>query len=90
MTHPGYADLVTPYLTGTRMPPEEREAIEAASDLPESILADLLAGEVQKTMNALHAPPSEDASEAPEQSPKPPGPKTRFCSLVPSWSRRRT
>ena len=63
--HPGHADLVTPYLTGTRMPVEEREAIEAASDLSEPILADLLAGEVEKTMNVLHAPPARDANEAP-------------------------
>jgi len=66
VAHPGHADLVTPYLTGTRMPVEEREAIEAASDLSESILVDLLAGEVEKTMNVLHAPPARDANEAPE------------------------
>ena len=66
VAHPGHADLVTPYLTGTRMPVEEREAIEEASDLSESILADLLAGEVEKTMNVLHAPPARDANEAPE------------------------
>jgi hypothetical protein len=48
------------------MPLEEREAIDAASELPESILADLLAGEIERTMNALHAPPAGDANEAPE------------------------
>lgn len=66
VAHPGHADLVTPYLTGTRMPLEEREAIDAASDLPESILAHMLAGEVDKTMNVLHAPPTGDANEVPE------------------------
>ena len=66
VAHPGHAELVTPYLTGTRMPAEEREAIDAASDLSESILADVLAGEVEKAMNALHAPPARDADEATE------------------------
>lgn len=55
--HPGHADLVTPYLTGTRMPAEERDTIARATDLPESILADVLNGELSRAMNALHAPP---------------------------------
>lgn len=54
--HPGHKSKVTAWLTSQRPPQAEREAIEAAIDLPEPVLADLLAGEHQNAMNALHAP----------------------------------
>ncbi len=60
--HPGHADAVTPYLTGARMPAAERSLIESALELPEAVLADILAGNVQPAMNALHAPPPKPAN----------------------------
>ncbi len=57
--HPGDASLVTGYLTGTAMPVAEVEKVAEAIDLGEATLAHLLAGEVNKAMNALHAPPQE-------------------------------
>lgn len=58
--HPGHPDLVTPYLTGTRMPAEERDTIARASELSEAILAEILAGDLHRAMNALHAPSDSD------------------------------
>ncbi|MEM1230005.1 MAG: aminoacyl-tRNA hydrolase [Pseudomonadota bacterium] len=57
--HPGHKSKVTAYLTSQRPPAEQRAAIEDAIDLPESVLRDLLAGEHQAAMNALHAPRNE-------------------------------
>ena len=54
--HPGDRDKVTGYLTSQRMPQAERELMEQAFAMPDAVLADLLAGEFQKAMNALHAP----------------------------------
>ena len=58
--HPGDRDGVMPYLTGIRTPTEIRTRIEEACQLSESVLADLLDGEIGKAMNRLHAPPLED------------------------------
>jgi peptidyl-tRNA hydrolase, PTH1 family len=54
--HPGAKEAVTAYLTQVRMPEAERELVARACDLDEAVLADLLAGDIQKAMNRLHAP----------------------------------
>jgi PTH1 family peptidyl-tRNA hydrolase len=54
--HPGDRDSVTPFLTSVRTPADVRERIEAACDLGDEVLADLLDGELGKAMNRLHAP----------------------------------
>ena len=59
--HPGSKDAVTAYLTSVRMPASEREAVEAGWQIPDQVIGQLLDGELQKAMNALHAPPKEDA-----------------------------
>lgn len=55
--HPGHKDAVTAYLTQARMPSDERARIAAAATLPDDVLADLLAGDLQKAMTRLHTPP---------------------------------
>lgn len=57
--HPGDASRVTAYLTGTTMPLAEVERVAAALEIKDSALAHLLAGELNKAMNELHAPPAE-------------------------------
>ena len=54
--HPGDRSQVTAYLTSVRMPASERELVDNALEFPESILLELLEGNLQKAMNALHAP----------------------------------
>ena len=56
--HPGDPERVTSYLTSASTPRAEREKIEAAMDIPDDVLSDLLAGKMQKAMNRLHAPPA--------------------------------
>lgn len=53
--HPGDRSQVTAYLTSVRMPEAERILVERACDLSEPTLAELIAGEMQKAMNRLHA-----------------------------------
>jgi PTH1 family peptidyl-tRNA hydrolase len=53
--HPGDRSRVTAYLTSVRMPEAERRIMEDVYDIPESVLAHLLAGELQKAMTALHS-----------------------------------
>jgi len=65
--HPGDRSAVTAYLTQVRMPQAERETIEQAVRLGDAVLVDLLAGDIQKAMNRLHAP--EDRQVAPEDRP---------------------
>ena len=54
--HPGDKSAVTAYLTQARMPQSERDAIERALRIGDALLADLLAGDLQKAMNSLHVP----------------------------------
>ncbi|MEM8767289.1 MAG: aminoacyl-tRNA hydrolase [Pseudomonadota bacterium] len=54
--HPGHKDRVTAYLTSVTTPAAERELIEGAFEVPAKTLELLLGGDIQKTMNLLHAP----------------------------------
>jgi PTH1 family peptidyl-tRNA hydrolase len=54
--HPGDRAQVVAYLTQVRMPETERIEIGRACQLSETVLAALLAGDLQKAMNRLHAP----------------------------------
>lgn len=54
--HPGDRSAVTAYLTQVRMPEAERELVAGACRLSETILADLLAGDLQKATTRLHSP----------------------------------
>lgn len=56
--HPGDKNRVTAYLTSVTTPAAERQRIEDAFELPDSVLGELLDGNVQKVMNWLHAPDS--------------------------------
>jgi PTH1 family peptidyl-tRNA hydrolase len=55
--HPGHKDQVMAYLTGVRIPADERALIEATYDLDRKVLDHLLHGRMQKAMTALHSPP---------------------------------
>ena len=61
--HPGDKTLVNAYLTQQTPSQAEREAIAAAGKLPLAILGDMLAGNWQSAMTALHTP------EKPENAP---------------------
>ena len=61
--HPGNKTLVNAYLTQQAPSQAEREAIAAAGKLPLAILGDMLAGNWQSAMTALHTP------EKPENAP---------------------
>jgi len=56
--HPGDRSQVTPFLTSQRTPEAERQLIEAAWRIEDSVLAAILAGNLEKAMNRLHSPPS--------------------------------
>jgi len=58
--HPGDRDKVTGYLTGARIPAEERALIEAGLAFPDEVLAHLFSGALNKAMNVLHAPRDEE------------------------------
>lgn len=64
--HPGDRSLVTPFLTSHRMPESERLLVEDAWRIDDSVLADLLAGKLNKAMNELHTRETgaDDADEA--------------------------
>ena len=53
--HPGDRDRVTGYLTGARMPADERTRIEAGLAFPDEVLEHLFNGALGKAMNVLHA-----------------------------------
>lgn len=53
--HPGDRSRVTAYLTSVRMPQAERELMAEAYHLPESALAHLLGGDLEKAMTDLHS-----------------------------------
>ncbi len=59
--HPGHKDRVTAYLTSVTTPAAERDRIESAFEIPGAALELLLGGDVQKTMNLLHAPPEAES-----------------------------
>jgi peptidyl-tRNA hydrolase, PTH1 family len=52
--HPGDRSRVTAYLTSVRMPAVERDLMEDAYRIPESVLGLLLGGDLQKAMTQLH------------------------------------
>ena len=54
--HPGNAQDMVAYLTGTTMPAAEREVAEQAATLSDDVLALVLDGELQQAMNLYHAP----------------------------------
>ena len=60
---PGDASRMTGYLTGTTMPGGEREAVELALDFGETELTDLLDGQMQKFMNAVHQPTKQSTQD---------------------------
>ncbi|HEX7036131.1 MAG TPA: aminoacyl-tRNA hydrolase [Pseudomonadales bacterium] len=53
--HPGDKSRVTAYLTSVRMPEAERRLLAEAFDIPDTVLAHLLGGDLQKAMTALHS-----------------------------------
>jgi PTH1 family peptidyl-tRNA hydrolase len=53
--HPGDRSRVTAYLTSVRMPEAERTLMQEVFDLPESVLAHLLGGDLEKAMTDLHS-----------------------------------
>lgn len=53
--HPGSREEVTPFVLG-RPTPEERTAVGEAFARVDEALPDLLAGDLQRAMNRLHAP----------------------------------
>jgi peptidyl-tRNA hydrolase, PTH1 family len=60
--HPGHASLVTAHLTSQRMPEHEVALVEGRFADIDDALPLILRGEVNKAMNALHAPPADDSS----------------------------
>ena len=54
--HPGDAQHMVAYLTGTPMPAEESERAAQSAELSDEVLALVLRGELQQAMNLLHAP----------------------------------
>ena len=57
--HPGSKELVTAFLTSHTMPQGERELVESRLLVVEGVLADILAGDMHKAMNELHAHPDD-------------------------------
>ena len=53
--HPNDQNLVTAYLTQRTMPAGERQLIDAATDIEEPLMNDIVQGHWQQAMNALHA-----------------------------------
>jgi PTH1 family peptidyl-tRNA hydrolase len=54
--HPGSKDRVMAYLTSVRPPAAERALMADAVAVPDAVLQPLLAGDLQRAMNRLHAP----------------------------------
>ena len=52
--HPGDPERVSGYLTGARMPKDERAKVDAALAFSDDVLANVLAGALGKAMNVLH------------------------------------
>lgn len=53
--HPGDRSRVTAYLTSVRMPEAERRLMAEVYHLPESVLEQLLGGDLEKAMTDLHS-----------------------------------
>ncbi|MEM6999531.1 MAG: aminoacyl-tRNA hydrolase [Pseudomonadota bacterium] len=53
--HPGDKNRVTGYLTQVKMPVQETEIIDRATDFPAALLKQVVGGEWQAAMNTLHA-----------------------------------
>ena len=62
--HPGNKSQVNYYLTQQTPTQDERASVAAAGQLPDGILRDMLAGNWQSAMTALHAPEKRGASPA--------------------------
>lgn len=60
--HPGNKNQVNYYLTQQTPTQDERASVAAAGQLSEDILRDMLAGNWQSAMTALHAPESGEAA----------------------------
>jgi len=58
--HPGDPGKVSAFLTSHTLPDAEREMIFSAWALDNSLLGDLLAGDIQKAMNRLHSSQPKD------------------------------
>lgn len=54
--HPGSADDMVAYLTGTTMPRSEQEDMLRCAELDDTALELVLGGEMDKAMNYFHAP----------------------------------
>ncbi len=61
--HPGSPELVTAFLTSHTMPEADRLLVESSLLIEKQVLSDMLAGEMQKAMNALHAPLLDEEEE---------------------------
>jgi PTH1 family peptidyl-tRNA hydrolase len=62
--HPGDRDQVTPFLTSQRMPDAERALAEDAWQIEDAVLDDLLAGNLNRVMNALHSPGADESGDS--------------------------
>ena len=58
--HPGDPERVTSYLTGMRMPEDERARVVAALGTVDGVLEHVLAGALAQAMNVLHVRDDED------------------------------
>ena len=58
--HPGAPEKVANYLTSARIPDAERDKIDAAVALKPTVLKALMAGEIGRAMNLLHARPKKN------------------------------
>jgi PTH1 family peptidyl-tRNA hydrolase len=65
--HPGDRSQVTAFLTSQRMPATERQLVEDAWQIADSVYADVLAGNLNKAMNALHSPASDEPDQSDEE-----------------------
>ncbi len=61
--HPGSPELVTAFLTSHTMPEADRLLVESSLVIEKQVLTDMLAGEMQKAMNDLHAPVEDEEEE---------------------------
>ena len=68
--HPGSPAKVTAYLTSHTMPADERIEVERALEFPNKVLDDLLKGDLQSAMLALHTDPRKPADDTTEQQPE--------------------
>ena len=69
--HPGSKEQVIPYLTKQTPRQSEREQIAVAGDFADAIIADMMRGEWQLAMTALHAPEKKPDKEPAKVTPNP-------------------